>query len=124
MAEKTCSGCDRLLPRSAFDTRGEGTGWISWRCRECTRVLQMNRYLRRRRLLDAIRLAVGCVDCGYNDDPRAMDFDHVRGEKKFGVIQGWGRNMKTLLDEIEKCEVRCANCHRIKTWPSEGRAAA
>jgi len=76
----------------------------------------MNRYRRRMRLFDAIKLAIGCADCGYQENPRAMDFDHVRGQKKFGVIAGWGKKMTTIMDEIEKCEVRCSNCHRIKTW--------
>lgn len=57
-----------------------------------------------------------CIDCG-NDDIRVLEFDHVRGKKKYNIsrmISG-GHSEKTLLEEIEKCEVRCANCHRIAT---------
>jgi hypothetical protein len=57
-----------------------------------------------------------CVDCE-NSDIRVLDFDHVRGEKRKGVSkminQGFPTN--TIAAEIEKCEVRCANCHRIVT---------
>jgi hypothetical protein len=57
-----------------------------------------------------------CIDCG-EDDPIVLEFDHVRGEKKFNIADvtrnAVGR--RTLEKEIEKCEVRCANCHRRKT---------
>ena len=57
-----------------------------------------------------------CVDCGFSDT-RALDFDHVRGTKLFNIGQEkWmGNSLRSLLEEIDKCEVRCANCHRIVT---------
>jgi hypothetical protein len=57
-----------------------------------------------------------CVDCG-NPDIRVLEFDHVRGHKTEEISHllsqgcGWPR----IESEIAKCEVRCANCHRIKT---------
>jgi hypothetical protein len=56
-----------------------------------------------------------CVDCGERDII-VLDFDHVRGEKRCEVsnmINGW-YSWKTVLSEIEKCDVRCSNCHRRK----------
>ena len=59
-----------------------------------------------------------CVDCG-NTDLRVLEFDHVRGEKKFNISDAARKDTWTsLLDlqnEIVKCDVRCANCHRIVT---------
>ena len=57
-----------------------------------------------------------CVDCGF-DDIRALEFDHVRGEKYKGVKDMCNRTaaISTIKEEIKKCEIRCANCHRIKT---------
>jgi hypothetical protein len=57
-----------------------------------------------------------CIDCGYNDI-RALEFDHVRGDKYKGVKDMCNRtaSINRIKDEIRKCEVRCANCHRIKT---------
>ncbi len=57
-----------------------------------------------------------CVDCGQTDI-RVLEFDHVeRSTKRLAVTAMVGRrNWPTILSEIEKCEVRCANCHRIKT---------
>jgi hypothetical protein len=62
-----------------------------------------------------IKLERGCADCGYNADPVALDFDHVRGEKKFIVGHIMGHGLPALLNEAAKCDVVCANCHRIRT---------
>lgn len=57
-----------------------------------------------------------CVDCG-NSDIRVLEFDHVTGDKFYdiGNMKRSSYSLKTLIAEIEKCEVRCANCHRIIT---------
>ena len=57
-----------------------------------------------------------CVDCGISD-PVVLEFDHVRGDKEINIsdalLRGW--SYSRILSEIEKCEVRCANCHRLRT---------
>lgn len=56
-----------------------------------------------------------CVDCG-ESDPVVLDFDHVRGKKLNNVsILARNNGWQVVLEEIKKCEVRCANCHRRKT---------
>jgi len=63
-----------------------------------------------------IKLESGCVDCGYNEDPDALEFDHVRGTKVRSVAgTGLVGSINQALNEIEKCEVRCSNCHSIVT---------
>ena len=58
-----------------------------------------------------------CMDCGIKYHPYVMAFDHVEGEKKFAVSLAAQRGMslKTVQDEIAKCELVCSNCHRIRT---------
>ena len=75
----------------------------------------------RRAWLDDYKVKAGCVDCGYRAHPRALDFDHI-GTDKVGDVGrlahsriAWAR----LLAEIAKCEVVCANCHRIRTYERE-----
>ena len=58
----------------------------------------------------------GCVVCGYNAPPAALDFNHVRGVKLFNVSQDPKRALYSIMQEIEKCDVLCANCHRIHTY--------
>lgn len=55
-----------------------------------------------------------CVDCG-ESDIRVLDFDHIRGDKLFQVQSGKYKVLSEILVEIEKCDVVCANCHRIRT---------
>jgi len=69
----------------------------------------------RRDLINKIKTDRGCAKCGYNTHPAALDFNHVRGEKSFGVGQDPKIAMHKLLDEISKCEILCANCHRVHT---------
>jgi len=53
-----------------------------------------------------------CVDCGERD-PLVLTFDHVRGRKKMAISQmvNQGYSIQALQAEIDKCEVRCHNCH-------------
>jgi len=65
------------------------------------------------------KLEKGCIDCGYNKHPEALDFDHLpQYEKKYNVSNLARSNAapETLWAEIAKCEVRCTNCHRIMTY--------
>lgn len=57
-----------------------------------------------------------CVDCK-EKDIRCLQFDHVRGVKKKDIskLLNEGYKLKYLKEEIEKCEVRCANCHAKRT---------
>lgn len=69
------------------------------------------------RLAGLIKLAQGCVDCGYDEHAVALQFDHIEDNKKASVSNlirsdyAW----PTILKEIRKCEVRCSNCHAIIT---------
>ena len=58
-----------------------------------------------------------CADCGNRFPSYVMDFDHVRGTKRFDI----GNHTQVmpspaqLAAEIAKCDVVCSNCHRIRT---------
>ena len=65
--------------------------------------------------VSAIKLASGCVDCGYNEHPEALEFDHLPGMEKLFNISKNIRPWPQVLAEIAKCEVVCANCHRVRT---------
>jgi protein-arginine kinase activator protein McsA len=72
---------------------------------------------------DSIKLKHGCADCGWAEWPRGLDWDHVRGVKVAGVatLIANGRAWSEVEGEMAKCEVVCANCHRVRT--AERRAA-
>lgn len=80
------------------------------------RLNQNEKTARRRHITNEVKLTAGCMDCGYSEHPAALDFDHRPGEtKRFNLAQGNTRGLKTLFEEIMKCDVVCANCHRIRT---------
>lgn len=63
-----------------------------------------------------------CMDCGFSgkEFPQVLDFDHLPGKsaKKF-TVGSWSRSVlsiETIQREIDKCEIVCANCHRIRTY--------
>lgn len=59
-----------------------------------------------------------CMDCGENYPHYVMEFDHCRGHKRLNisVMTSMGYSIETLKDEVSKCELVCANCHRERTF--------
>ena len=61
---------------------------------------------------------IGCVDCGEKYPYYVLDLDHVTDDKIFNVsaYRSHTTDMDKIKEEIAKCEVVCANCHRIRTY--------
>lgn len=75
------------------------------------------RLLEHRRLLAKYFSENPCVDCG-ETDIRCLEFDHRDPAKKrqgVAALVRSGMPWRTIMAEIEKCDVRCANCHRRRT---------
>ncbi|HAU07964.1 MAG: hypothetical protein UW46_C0001G0121 [Candidatus Yanofskybacteria bacterium GW2011_GWF1_44_227] len=71
----------------------------------------------RKNLLDFLKTRA-CTDCGEKDF-RVLDFDHIDQKNKLKSIsrmRSGHYSWESLQVEIHKCEVRCANCHRKKTY--------
>lgn len=71
-------------------------------------------YARGRALTDRMKTRP-CADCGGTFPPCVMDFDHLDPTTKVAPV-ALLRGTQQLLIEIAKCEVVCANCHRVRTW--------
>ncbi len=57
-----------------------------------------------------------CHDCGNSFPPECMDFDHRDDEHKFrGISDMLSYSLERLMAEVAKCDLVCANCHRIRT---------
>jgi len=104
-------------------------------CKSCRSIYFKNRYHKsdqvRKATLESGRKSVAknrekytaymkdkqCMDCG-EKDPIVLDFDHVNGNKKHNVSKmvNGSYSWSSVLKEISKCEIRCANCHRRKTY--------
>lgn len=60
------------------------------------------------------KVKYGCVDCN-ETDPVVMEFDHLQ-DKSFTISNKAARySLTKLKQELDKCEVVCANCHRRRT---------
>ena len=59
-----------------------------------------------------------CADCG-ESDIRVLEFDHLADKTK-GVSELRTHSLKRIQEEIDKCEVVCANCHRKRTYARSG----
>lgn len=58
-----------------------------------------------------------CTDCGIKYHHAAMDFDHLpQFTKAFNISDAYTLSECEILEEIAKCELVCANCHRIRTF--------
>lgn len=137
---KACSKCQEVKPLEDFAKNRRTADGRQNQCRICHRLADKALYNKgegRKQAIVANRkqavrenririreylLTHPCVDCG-NDDPRVLEFDHVAGKKHKAIAQMHAYSWNTLQAEIAKCEVRCANCHRLKTVDQFGHYA-
>ena len=132
---KVCSKCKRALKEAEFNWKIKGVK-RSYHCKTCSREYLKNHYTHNREyyLIKARKrdliikrqcqefiaqhlLSHPCVDCGENDI-QVLEFDHKDKSNKsydVAVMIRRGIPFKKVVSEIEKCDVRCANCHRRKT---------
>lgn len=57
-----------------------------------------------------------CFRCGWNEDPCGLDYHHLDPSKKEANVSWMAKSsysLETLQEEITKCVLVCANCHRI-----------
>lgn len=73
-------------------------------------------FARNREYINQFKLAKGCIDCGYNLNAVALDFDHLNDkEHNISRMSRLYFSLEAIKKEIEKCEVVCSNCHRVRT---------
>jgi hypothetical protein len=54
-----------------------------------------------------------CSACGYSKCHAALEFHHRSREKDFGIsAKGYTRSWEKVKQELDKCVLLCANCHR------------
>ena len=133
---KTCNKCGREKPLEEFKKHKDYPEGRGPRCKVCTNSYYREYMARlggkrlkqvavnvkkhkqvRRKLVNELKQAP-CTDCGKKYIPYVMDFDHVRGIKTSDIAKLVNRNcsLERLREEIAKCELVCANCHRIRTY--------
>lgn len=125
---KKCNSCkeEKILEDFASDkTTKDG---LSGRCKECQREYGRKHYnnnkdyykkkmLKIRKetsiFLRYIKESIGCASCDENRGV-CLDFHHEYPEdKSFDISISCGYSKEKIVEEIKKCIIVCANCHRI-----------
>jgi len=139
---KKCSKCQETKALKQFRFRNKSKGTRQSWCKSCTSEYEKKKWkisekrrssnieknnerkLRNKKFIWDYLSNHPCEDCG-EDDPIVLEFDHLdRDSKSFNIsdICKNGYSIKRIEEEIEKCRVLCANCHRrhacdqLKYW--------
>jgi hypothetical protein len=133
---KICTICKIEKKLNEFNKNSSRYDGFQSECRECNKNKSKNYYLKnkkkmvvkinearierlaeyRQRFYDYLKTC-SCIDCE-NNNPIVLDFDHINPEDKKHEVSKMlhdGYSWENILLEINKCDVRCANCHRIRT---------
>ena len=116
METKVCTKCGRELSLDMFNWRDKTKGTRRADCKECHSGYMKKKYQENKGIVSEIKASQGCAKCG---DTRSyvLDYHHIDPETKSGTVARMVSNHYTslneeTLNEIKKCAVLCANCHR------------
>lgn len=116
MGEKKCDYCGISFPEDNFGVALTTSTKIYRRrkCRDCYRMTKQALIQQYFQWINEYKKDRGCNRCGIAD-PRVLDFHHKKGEDKLFTVGGFRRSVgfDRIKAEVEKCEIVCANCHRI-----------
>ena len=131
---KVCTICHVKKPTLEYNKHAKTKDGLQSVCRDCNKARSRQYYKdnkikhletikkRQKALIKAQRELVKsykesnpCTDCGNFFPYYVMDLDHL--SDKISIVSAmFGKySTKKILEEIEKCELVCANCHRIRT---------
>ena len=127
---KICPRCKQEKKLNDFGLRSTAKDGRQTYCKICAVESRMESYYnnkdkeseyrknikkRNQKLLQEYKSSRPCTDCKQNYPYYVLDFDHLHS-KKYNVSQMLTLSWGTILNEIEKCDLVCANCHRKRTY--------
>jgi hypothetical protein len=132
---KQCSRCKVEKPAEEFGSNRSKHDGLNCYCKACRagdvrkhyarnpqyRAATKERAAKRKRenkiLIYQYLLKHSCIDCG-EQDVIVLDFDHRDESSKVAGVSELARKCvrwEVIKAEIDKCDVRCSNCHRKRT---------
>lgn len=129
--EKLCSKCNTFKNINCFAWRNKIKNILQVYCKKCRQEIDKKvrnksgfkerknfnkSKISKRNSLYVINILIKskCIDCG-ESDPIILEFDHIK-DKKYNISDlVYSGSIKKLQTEIDKCEIRCCNCHRRKS---------
>lgn len=131
MEKKECYTCNVSKNISEFSINKKKKSGVNDVCKKCHSEYTKKHYKKNKseylsrnkqraaevaEFLRTYKTGKPCHDCGFVFDPAAMDFDHISDNKEFNVSSlARSGSIKSITKEILKCELVCANCHRVRT---------
>lgn len=111
---KRCSKCKATRDLSEYTVARSRPDGLNRVCKSCDKLRKAAHNAAVRRFTTTIKRK--CMDCGGSFPPECMDLDHRDREEKFRAVGEMGRySFVRVREEVAKCDVVCANCHRIRT---------
>lgn len=132
MQKKYCSRCSKEKDLSLFNKKSTSNDGLQPFCKDCNKAyhkehykLNKTNYITKSRIQrgknkiawDEFKATLSCKICG-EDHPACLEFHHKNpDEKEFNLGQAYFRYGKEKIKiELEKCDILCANCHRIEHY--------
>ncbi len=142
---KVCTKCSLEKDESDYFVKDKKTGRLHAQCKACYKEIRKAYYaehylkygdaykerakLRRAKVKRNLQINLmayledkACRICG-ESDIRTLEFDHLDSTtKRFGIATAItdGRKWSDVLEEIERCQILCANCHKKRTATQYG----
>ncbi len=115
-ATKKCLYCNKFYAPDRFGVALTTSQKVYRRqkCSNCYRETKQKLIQKHLSWINDYKKEKGCTRCG-NIDPRVLDFHHRNGKDKLFGLGTFRRavGFERIKKEVEKCEIVCANCHRI-----------
>lgn len=113
--DKKCANCLEFKNLNNFNKKNENT-YQSY-CKKCQNERRYNIF-KNNKLILLEEFGNKCSKCGYNKNTAALEFHHIDPLKKdFNLGKARSINISKLRQELEKCILICANCHRELHYP-------
>lgn len=116
MKSKTCTYCKNefLLNQFALQGKSKYTGKINYKskCKPCVQYLKTQEY---NKTIEDFFGGFICSRCGFKGKPSQFDCHHINPKTKtinVSLLRGYSKNK--IVQELKKCELLCANCHRLE----------
>jgi len=138
---KVCGSCGLDKKLAEYNLKKGRADGLQDKCKECQKdhakeYYKVNKEKQKEQINEARRIRVkenrekyfnvlssnSCVDCS-ETNPIVLEFDHKDDVDKIsgvGKMIGHGNSWDKIKEEMAKCDVRCANCHRIRTAKQQG----
>lgn len=107
--QNVCRECNRARSKAYYQRNLEKHRTVAG-----ARVVEQRKI--QRAYLKELKENTPCTDCGVKYPSYVMDFDHLR-DKSYDISAMIGKtSLKTIQAEVDKCEIVCSNCHRVRTF--------